>query len=408
MNGDCETGTILESWLFGYDGDGVRVSTAHFTGSTSDSLSLYYFGGSYEVTDGAAKKYYSFAGQTIAMKDDAGLKYLLTDHLGSIVTMLDSSGTVLSEQRYLPFGEVRVDLSSITQTDFGYTGQRALDMGLMDYKARFYSSALGRFIQPDTIIPGVDNPQSWNRFTYVRNSPIMNIDPTGHDDVPWWDIIKFLASRLINNHKITDTDWREAANTYLPAANEGSNFTVQASAVVTPGSGVVEANYVTTDDGDFQLFLTYGAGLGLGSPSVAVGYSQGAIIGKGFRTADDFEGTALQLSGGANLKELVGVAGDGWLGIKQSKTGGLELSNVYGYDISATIGTPGGSVALTVQRATPAQNVVYSLLTKSNLIRTRVGQAYDKYVRSVSSFRLDGFGLFVCRAMNQCGRPVIK
>lgn len=33
MNGDCATGTIIESWAFVYDGDGVRVSTAHFTGS---------------------------------------------------------------------------------------------------------------------------------------------------------------------------------------------------------------------------------------------------------------------------------------------------------------------------------------------------------------------------------------
>jgi hypothetical protein len=38
-----------------------------------------------------------------------------------------------SEQRYLPFGEVRGSKGNITQTDFGYTGQRDLDgTGLME------------------------------------------------------------------------------------------------------------------------------------------------------------------------------------------------------------------------------------------------------------------------------------
>jgi hypothetical protein len=53
----------------------------------------------------------------------------------------------------------------------------------MDYKARFYSPALGRFIQPDNIIPGSTNPQSWNRYSYVKNNPIRYSDPTGH-----WEI----------------------------------------------------------------------------------------------------------------------------------------------------------------------------------------------------------------------------
>jgi hypothetical protein len=50
----------------------------------------------------------------------------------------------------------------------------------MDYNARFYSPSLGRFVQPDTIIPGATNTQSWNRYAYVMNSPIMYNDPTGH------------------------------------------------------------------------------------------------------------------------------------------------------------------------------------------------------------------------------------
>ncbi|NWG75740.1 MAG: RHS repeat-associated core domain-containing protein, partial [Rubrivivax sp.] len=87
-----------------------------------------------------------------------------------------------SEQRYLPFGEIRTDVGTIAQTDFGFTGQRDLgsELGLMDYKARIYSAYINRFLQPDTLIPSPANPQSWNRFSYVQNQPINFSDPTGH------------------------------------------------------------------------------------------------------------------------------------------------------------------------------------------------------------------------------------
>jgi RHS repeat-associated protein len=185
-DGDCETGTIIESWSFAYDGDGTRVTTAHFTGTqgTPDSVTSYFMGGQYEIKDGAAKKYYSIAGMMVAVNDGTGLQYLLTDHLGSTVAVTNSSGTLTSQQRYLPFGEARsIPNSPIVGTDFTYTGQRLLDSGMggiMDYKARFYSPYLNHFLQPDSIIPNPSNPQSLNRFGYVLNNPIRFNDPTGH------------------------------------------------------------------------------------------------------------------------------------------------------------------------------------------------------------------------------------
>ena len=35
-------------------------------------------------------------------------------------------------------------------------------------------------MQPDTIIPDLSNPQSWNRYSYVYNNPVLRNDPTGH------------------------------------------------------------------------------------------------------------------------------------------------------------------------------------------------------------------------------------
>jgi RHS repeat-associated protein len=120
----------------------------------------------------------------VAVNDGTGLQYLLTDHLGSTVAVTNASGTLTSQQRYLPFGGTRaIPNSPILATDFTYTGQRKLDDGMggiMDYKARFYSVALMRFLQPDSIIPNAANPQNFNRFSYVGNNPVRFNDPTGH------------------------------------------------------------------------------------------------------------------------------------------------------------------------------------------------------------------------------------
>jgi RHS repeat-associated protein len=171
-----------------YDGDGVRVGQVVTTNGTDFETTYYFAGGAYEVIVDAgnhetAKTYYSIGGQMVAMDDGTGLQYFLTDHLGSVSAVVSASGELLSQQRYYPFGEPRTLTSSplITQTDYGYTGQRANSyIKLLDYRSRWMDPELGRFLQPDSIIPNAANPQSWNRYSYVSNRPILFNDPTGH------------------------------------------------------------------------------------------------------------------------------------------------------------------------------------------------------------------------------------
>ena len=54
-------------------------------------------------------------------------------------------------------------------------------INLIQMGARWYDGDLGRFIQPDSIIPDIYNPQTLNRYAYARNNPLKYIDPTGHD-----------------------------------------------------------------------------------------------------------------------------------------------------------------------------------------------------------------------------------
>ena len=55
-----------------------------------------------------------------------------------------------------------------------------MELGLLYYNARFYAPGLGRFLSADSIVPDPTNPQSLNRYSYTRNSPLNLIDPTGH------------------------------------------------------------------------------------------------------------------------------------------------------------------------------------------------------------------------------------
>jgi len=55
-----------------------------------------------------------------------------------------------------------------------FTGQRSFvdAVGLMDYGARFYDPALGRFVSADSIVPEPGNPQALNRYAYVLGNPL--------------------------------------------------------------------------------------------------------------------------------------------------------------------------------------------------------------------------------------------
>src|SRR3990170_381582 len=86
---------------------------------------------------------------------------------------------VVSEQRYRPFGQPRLDDSG-SPTDLGFTGQRELSgAGLGDFNARWFDVSLGMFGSADTWIPNPHEPQSLNRYGYVLNNPLRYTDPTG-------------------------------------------------------------------------------------------------------------------------------------------------------------------------------------------------------------------------------------
>ena len=163
---------------FVYDGDGQRIK------ATLSGVTTAYLGNYYEWSNSAYKKYYYAGTQRIAVNDNGTLYWLLGDHLGSTSITANSGGGWYAEQRYKPWGEKRYPAGASTlPTRHRFTGQiEDVEIGLYFYGARMYSSALGRFISADTIVPNPSGPQSLNRFSYTRNNPLKYIDPSGHKE----------------------------------------------------------------------------------------------------------------------------------------------------------------------------------------------------------------------------------
>ncbi len=166
---------------FWYDADGVRVK------GVVNGVATVYVGDLYEEQKQGGvttkKKYLLFNGRPVAVEvrngSSTSLYYLLTDHLGSTSLVLDQNGAKVGEVRYKAWGETRYSWGTVP-TSVRYTGQRQeAALGIYYYRARWYDPALGRFLQPDTIVPEPGKGQAFNvegrrgRFFYKIQEEIV-------------------------------------------------------------------------------------------------------------------------------------------------------------------------------------------------------------------------------------------
>ncbi len=140
-------GGVSETYT--YDADGERLKVVR--GSTT---TVYVAGLWEELIGGAVKSYYALNGTVVALRDSGAnaVTYLHGDHLGSISLATNASGQG-TPQYFGPWGARRA--GGIAQTNRNYTGQYLDGTGLLYYHARYYDPVLGRFVSPDTLVPGV-------------------------------------------------------------------------------------------------------------------------------------------------------------------------------------------------------------------------------------------------------------
>jgi RHS repeat-associated protein len=118
-------------------------------------------------------------GQPERSREAPGPSAALRECLARETTLAIKDGAQSGQMKYLAWGEARAGGS--LPTSFTYTGQRSeAVLGIAYFKARWYDTRLGRFLSPDSIIPNLNNPQSWDRYSYVRNNSINYSDPSGH------------------------------------------------------------------------------------------------------------------------------------------------------------------------------------------------------------------------------------
>ncbi len=177
--GSNASGTLLYEYTFDPTEDRVAIKHDYVKNRT-----IYYFDKEYmRLVNSSGTFNFEFAyfeGQLIAQINPDGSKYFfILDQKGSIVGVTDENGALVENKSYDPYGN---SVDGMTITPYGYEGKEHDSVvGDIDFKARRYNPNLAMFEQPDTLIQNVYDPQSLNRYSFERNNPIKNIDPTGHE-----------------------------------------------------------------------------------------------------------------------------------------------------------------------------------------------------------------------------------
>ena len=168
------------SGTYTYDGNGQRVEKV--SGGTtivtifagSQVLAEYYN----NAQPSSPTNEYIYAGSLMIASIQSGTTdYWHNDHLSPRVRT-DTSGSVADQRGTFPFGETWYSPGSSPYMFTSY--YRDYEAAGNDYaQARTYVGGLGRFSSPDPVSGSTSDPQSLNRYSYVRNMPVMLTDPFG-------------------------------------------------------------------------------------------------------------------------------------------------------------------------------------------------------------------------------------
>jgi RHS repeat-associated protein len=170
------------------------------------------------------------------------VEWLVPDHLGTPRIIVDQTGSLAGVKRhdYLPFGEELFAGTGGRTIAQGYTGgdgvrqqftskERDIETGLDYFGARYFANNQGRFISIDPFAGSgrATMPQSWNKYSYVLNNPLVLVDPDGMEDQAAQQVVDISKDHVINK-KIEEI--KQAAKPLKPGEKP-----VPTSVVYIPG-----------------------------------------------------------------------------------------------------------------------------------------------------------------------------
>ncbi|MDP3512113.1 MAG: RHS repeat-associated core domain-containing protein, partial [Sulfuritalea sp.] len=259
-----------------------------------------------------------------ALETTWATRYLHRDHLGSVTAVTDAAGNVIETMAYEPFGKRRVAAGQSTEgaddpgntlrpvtTVRGFTNHEHVDeLGIVHMNGRIYDPAIGRFLSADSILPAPYDLQSYNRYSYVHNNPLVYTDPDGHCEffcVMLWivgtaevahqlDIIDTSTTRMIQGMAIgaalapvsgglsfAGGGFTQATIAGFASGFVGSNFSIEGGVIGGLTAGAF--NLVGTNlTGTFENILGHAA-VGCASSSLSGGDCGSGALSAGFGAA---------------------------------------------------------------------------------------------------------------------------
>lgn len=157
--------------------------------------------------------------------------YLFTDHLGSVVAIVDQNGSEKFRATYDAWGNQAVSRNDIGFRR-GYTGHEMLpEFGLINMNGRLYDPQIGRFLSTDNYVQEPWNSQNFNRYSYCLNNPLMYTDPSGElfgiDDVLLLSMAVSMYTNVLMSVGNGESAWKGAlrGGISIAAAIAGSYLT---------------------------------------------------------------------------------------------------------------------------------------------------------------------------------------
>jgi len=196
MTRRCPSGCVAGApdWRYIYTADDERLFALQVTQGAGfgNVWTLRDLGGStlreYDATaTWAARDYIYRDGQLLASNEPGeGDRHFHLDHLGTPRLITNAAGAKVAYHSYLPFGEEATAGAQDAERR-KFTGHERDTMGTSgvaddrdNMHARQYNPLFGRSLSIDRGPATMSSPQTWNRYAYVRNRPLVFVDPDGN------------------------------------------------------------------------------------------------------------------------------------------------------------------------------------------------------------------------------------